>query len=111
MKKNPSIGSTNSNLHNTKDWRRSSLEDATEATILEELVTNGRLNRCADHRPSQPAPCATADVAGATRASCGHRRQRRSSLARLPDGPVAVGRVQGTSVVARTFGRRRCSSL
>jgi hypothetical protein len=44
--------STNNRMHKTKDWKRSSSEDATEATRSEELVTEGRLNRHADHRPS-----------------------------------------------------------
>jgi hypothetical protein len=44
--------STNNRMHKTKDWKRSLEEDATEATRSQELVTKGRLNRRADHRPS-----------------------------------------------------------
>jgi hypothetical protein len=75
----------------TKDWTRSSLEDTTEATRLEELVIEERLNRRADRRALQPAPHATVDVAGATCASSGHRR-RLSCLARPLDGFIAAMR-------------------
>ena len=55
-----------------------------------------------DRRPSQPAPSATAVAAGATRASCGHRRWRRSRLTQPPNGAVAA---------VRAFGRHRRTSL
>lgn len=103
--------SPNNRMYETKDWGRSSSEDATETTRSEELVIEGRLNRRADHRPLQHAPCATTDTAGATRASCGRRRWRQSRLARPLDGVVAAVRTRGTSTIAHTFGRHRRMSL
>jgi hypothetical protein len=69
------------------------------------------LDRCADHRPSQPAPHATTDDAGATHASCVHGRQTRSHPTRPPDWPATAMCTWRTSAIAHTFGHRRRMSL
>jgi hypothetical protein len=55
--------------------------DVVDAIGQEELVIEGRPNHRTDRQPSQPAPRTTSVAAGATGATCAHRRQRRSSLA------------------------------
>jgi hypothetical protein len=91
------MGSTNNCMHKTKGWRRSSPEGTAEATRSEELITEVRLNRHADHRPSQLVPRAAADP--------------RLVWPPPPDRVVAAVHAQGTSAVVHAFGRRRRMSL